>query len=182
MQRIGRSEPLSPLGKWMLAGWFLVALLAIVRHTAGGWRGLLHHRLRGPLAATIASALLAGGGKWLSDQHLTGLVSERVAGIGGVLMLCGMIACIPAVVVSYTRILSRWEDAAEITRELTDLLDGERQLFHVEGVDAYRPLELLEELTELIGPGGWAPGHPWATQQWIADRIPAALAAKSGPR
>ena len=172
MQRRGSSDPLTPLGKWLLAGWLLIALLAVLRYTAGGWRGLLHHRLRGPLMATTCFAASAAWGRWLAAQQ------GRTAAMGAVLLVCSLVALAVGVVVTYSRFISRWEASARIASELTDLLDDGLERFHVAEDNAHRPLELLEELTELLGPGGWAPGYPWATQRWIADHIPEALSLK----
>lgn len=163
----------------MLAG-FAFAFLAIARYAAGGWRGLLHPRLRGPLVAMALFAALGAWGWWLVGQQEPGRSTERATALGGSLLVCSIIAFTAALLVAWSRFTSRWGDASRITGELTTLLDGERQRFLVGEGDARRPLELLEELADLIGPGSWAPGHEWATHQWIADRLPTALALKPG--
>jgi hypothetical protein len=181
MQR--RTEPLTPLGEWLMMAGFALVFLAIARYAAGGWRGLLHPRLRGPLVAMAFFAALGTWGGWLVGQQETGQVTERATAIGGTLLVCSIVAFAAALLVAWSRFTSRWEAAARITGELTELLDEERQHFQVEHHNMHQPLALLEELTDLIGPGSWAPGHEWATHQWIADRLPAALALKpDGPK
>ena len=159
---------------------FAAAFLAVVRYAAGGWRGLMHRRLRGPLVALTVFGALAIWGKWLVDQREAGLVSDRAAGLGGMLMLCGLIAFAAALLVAWSRFTARWKESSRIVGDLTAILDSERQHFLAEVTSAERPLALLDALSDLLGPGSWAPGHEWVTQQWIADRIQAAWALKPG--
>jgi hypothetical protein len=97
-------------------------------------------------------------------------------------MICSIVACLAAAMVTWSRFTWRWREAARITGELTALIDAEQHTLQAVEASAGRPLALLEELTELIGPGAWAPGHEWATHAWIAERLPAAMALDNSPK
>ena len=178
MQR--RPQPLTPLAGWVMLAMFAVAFLAVVRYAAGGWRGLMHRRLRGPIIALALFGAMAIWGKWLVDQHQAGSASDRAAGIGSALILCGLIALAATFLVAWSRFTARWNESSRIVGDLTAILDSERQHFLAEVTTAERPLELLDALSDLLGPGSWVPGHEWATQQWVADRVQAASMLKPG--
>lgn len=180
MQRPGRSEPLTPLGGWILAAGITLMVIYALHDSAGGLRAVWHRRIRWPFMTTVALLAIGSLGAWLLHLHRTGRATERHAALGGLLLVFGVIATPVAVMVTTSRLRSRQLDGLRITTELEGLPGSDSIRPQADGTNAHRTLELLDELSQLIGPGHHAPGQPWATHAWIAERLRGTGALKPG--
>jgi hypothetical protein len=137
----------------------------------GGWRGILHPRQREPVGAVLLGLLLIGLG--------IGIIALSLWPAFGVLTIAfGLVITLIAQMMLRSAIEERELEVGDLSDELDKILDPTESHFVVDEHNAHRPLELLEELSALIGPGMFAPGHRWATHEWVAARREAALAAR----
>lgn len=158
----------------------VASLLYHLHRSAGGLTGLWHARVREPLLAAIGAGILFALGGWLSGTDPAGDTIDR-RGMRLLLMLFALVMWCIAMAFLNGGLTDRRKEVERIADELDELLDPTDTHFVVDDSNAHRPLELLDELSELIGPGRYAPGLPWATHQWIAARIPAARALTPNP-
>ena len=166
-----------------LTSWLLYAALAgtiiyHLPHKAGGWRGLWHQRTRLPALMVPLAVFSILIGDWMSDAVNAGALTRGFADLGGVLVFIGVVGAPAFAGTVIMRMKVAQLDARRIAEELDTFLDPTDRHFVVDDASAHRPLELLNELSQLIGPGDYAPGQPWATHEWIAERMPAARAVK----
>ena len=147
---------------------------------AGGWRGMWHTRVREPFLTAVGATALYFVGSWLVGRPEGQPGATDWDGMGGVMIAFAMVIWLIATVRTSSALSVRRLDAERIADELDTLLDPTDTHFVVDDSNAHRPLELLNELSQLIGPGKYAPGQPWATHEWIAERMPAAHAVKPG--
>lgn len=165
------------LPRLFLYAFVVGSLLYHLHRSAGGLTGLWHARVREPLLAAIGAGVLLALGGWVGDTDpAEGAVDWR--GMRLLLMLFALLMWFIAMAFLDRGLADRRKEVERIADELDTLLDPTDTHFVLDASNAHRPMELLEELAQLIGPGRYAPGQPWATHQWIADRMAAARAVK----
>ena len=155
-----------PLGG-IVAG---VTAVGALWQVVGGRHGFRHPRVWAPLVGTAVLFAIALTSAFLIDLIHAGRVSESyhrflfwMACSAGVL---GVVALMWTFIVGGGR--RRVIDA--ILAELEEEFEFEGPIRIRTPGDPTRTLALLDELQRLLGPMRVAPGHPWATSEWITSQ------------